>query len=73
MNDLEDLFQKLNRRTTYGEIADRVGISRTTLLKFRNEPDKSSIRVLRRIAQVLGYEIVLTFQKIVENGQGNEE
>ncbi|MCP4083190.1 MAG: hypothetical protein GY743_23455 [Planctomycetaceae bacterium] len=64
MDEIQNIFDNLNKRQSYSEIAERAGISRNTLLSVRTEPDKSSLRVLRRVATAMGYTLVLTFQKI---------
>jgi transcriptional regulator with XRE-family HTH domain len=64
MNEIKNLFEALNKRQPYSTIAEQAGVSRNTLLSVRTDPEKSSLRILRKVALAMGYNLVLTFQKI---------
>lgn len=64
MNEIKNIFETLNKRQSYSEIAEQAGVSRNTLLSVRTDPEKSSLRVLRKVALAMGYNLVLIFQKI---------
>lgn len=66
MDEIKNLFELLDRRQTYKVIAEQCGVSRNTLLSVRKNPEKSSLRVLRKVALGMGYDLVLTFQKMEE-------
>lgn len=66
MDEIKNLFELLDRRQTYKVIAKQCGVSRNTLLSVRKDPEKSSLRVLRKVALGMGYDLVLTFQKMEE-------
>lgn len=63
MNEIKNLFEVLDNRQPYKTIAKQCGVSRNTLLSVRKDPEKSSLRVLRKVALGMGYDLILTFQK----------
>jgi DNA-binding phage protein len=66
MENIKNVFETLNKKQTYSEIAVLAGVSRNTIRNVRNEPEKARLKTLRKIFKAMGYELVLTLEKIKE-------
>lgn len=64
MENIKNVFETLNKKQTYSEIASIAGVSRNTIRNVRNEPDRARLCTLRKIFKAMGYELVLTLEKI---------
>ncbi len=54
---------RLREGISLGEIADKAGIDRGNLSKLENNVDNVEINTLARLADVLGYDLVLDLRK----------
>lgn len=69
--DLTDILNS-NRRMSFGEIAQKAKISRTTLFKIRQSPGKTQVDTLRAVCKAMGYKLTLSLEKINNEGPTNE-
>ncbi len=54
---------RLREGLSLGEIAEKAGIDRGNLSKLENNVDNVEIETLSRLADVLGYDVVLDLRK----------
>lgn len=66
MDNIKNVFQTLEKRQSYSEIARLSGVSRNTIRSVRDDPEKTTIRTLRKIFGAMGYELVLSLEKSEE-------
>ncbi len=63
MNELTNIFNKLNKSDTYTEIAQRAGVSRNTIRNVRIRPESARLGTLRKIFDAMGYDLILSLKK----------
>lgn len=64
MNEISEAFEKMTKSQTYTGIAAESGISRNTIYNVRNNPERATLRVLRKIMGAMGYRLVIKLEKI---------
>jgi DNA-binding phage protein len=63
--NLDELKNELNHQKppNYSEIARKARVSRTTIYNAQRDPQNSSLKVLCRIFDAMGYELVWSLKK----------
>ena len=64
--NIKEVFQALERPQTITEIAELSGVSRATIYNVRKHPERSALHVLRRIFKAMGYNIIITLERLEE-------
>ena len=64
MDNIKEMFITLEKRQTFTEIASRSGVSRNTVFSVRKDPERSTVKTLRKIFQAMGYNLILTIEPL---------
>lgn len=64
MNEVTKVFGKMTKDQTYTEIARISGISRNTIYNVRQNPERVTLRVLRKIMSAMGYHLIIKLEKM---------
>jgi DNA-binding phage protein len=64
MNEISEAFERMTKNQTYTEIARASGISRNTIYNVRNNPERVTLRVLRKIMSAMGYHLIIKLEKV---------
>lgn len=64
MKEVTKAFEEMTKDQTYTEIAMRSGISRNTIYNVRQNPERVTFRVLRKIMSAMGYHLIIKLEKM---------
>ncbi len=64
MNEVTKIFEKMTKDQTYTEIAQISGISRNTIYNVRKNPERVTLRVLRKIVGAMGYHLIIKLERM---------
>lgn len=64
MNEILEAFEKMTKNQTYTQIAAESGISRNTIYNVRHNPERATLRVLRKIVGAMGYHLIIKLEKV---------
>ncbi len=64
MNEILEAFEKMTKTQTYTQIAAESGISRNTIYNVRQNPERATLRVLRKIVGAMGYRLTIKLEKV---------
>ena len=64
MNEITKAFEAMPRAQTYTALAARSGISRNTIYNVRQNPERVTLRVLRKILDAMGYQLIIKLERI---------
>ena len=63
MKEVTKAFEEMTKDQTYTEIARASGISRNTIYNVRQNPERVTFRVLRKIVGAMGYRLIIRLER----------
>jgi DNA-binding phage protein len=64
MEEIIKAFSEMTKDQTYTQIARTSGISRNTIYNVRKNPERVTLRVLRKIISAMGYHLIIKLEKV---------
>lgn len=64
MDGILEAFKRMTKNQTYTKIAAESGISRNTIYNVRKNPERATLRVLRKIMGAMGYRLIIKLERI---------
>lgn len=64
MENINNIFETLNKQQTYSEIANLAEVSRNTVRNVRDAPENVTLKTLRKVFRAMGYDLILGLKKV---------
>jgi DNA-binding phage protein len=64
MDEILKAFDSMTKSETYTNVAIEAAVSRNTIYNVRQNPERATLGILRRIVEAMGYQLIIKLEKV---------